>query len=212
MEGVKAPGLAKGGRKGRREEIRTLFAALMLAVTIVVVAVILIIRAGEPDEPINQLLRDGGSSRVVTVEEAQLLLPFEFRLPSFLPTGVSSAPELSVMEDDGTPYLLVAEYPEASTPSAEGPPLRMVINQADSVSFIPLSLEPQIINVLGERTWFLPLPPDGGPLRALTAWNHAGVGYFVELAWLADEAPDEEGITSQMRAEVIKTVESMVAD
>jgi len=187
----------------------------MLAVTIVAVAVIVITRggdSGQPEEPINQLLRDGGSSRAVTLEEAQSLLPFDVRLPSFLPTGVSSAPELSVIEDEGTPYLLVAEYAEDSTPSAEGPPLRMVIYQAASVSFIPLSLGPHVIHVLGERTWFLPLPPDGGPLEAVTAWNHDGVGYFVELTWLADEAPDGAGITSQMRTEVIKAVESVVAD
>lgn len=186
----------------------------MLAVTVVVVLVILITRGGggETEERVNQLLRDGGSSRAVTLEEAQSLLPFDVRLPSFLPAGVSSTPELSVMEDDGTPYLLVAEYPEASTPSAEGPPLQMVLYQAASVSFIPLSLEPQVINVLGERTWFLPLPADGGPLRALTAWNHIGIGYFVELMWLADEGPDAEGVTPQMRVEVVKTVESMVID
>lgn len=185
----------------------------MLAVTIVVVAVILITRgSGETEELVNQLLRDGGSSRTVTLEEAQSLLPFDVRLPSFLPAGVSSTPELSVMEDDGTPYLLLAEYPEASTPLVEGPPLRMVLYQAASVSFIPLSLEPQVINVLGERTWFLPLPADGGPLQVLTAWNHVGIGYFVELTSLVDEGPDTEGITPQIRVEVVKTVESMVTD
>ncbi len=190
----------------------------MLAVAIVVVAVIVLTRgddsddSGQPEEPINQLLRDGGSSRAVTLEEAESLLPFDVRLPSFLPAGVSSAPELSLIEDEGTPYMLVAEYPEASTPPAEGPPLRMVIYQAASVSFIDLSLRPDVIYIRGERTWFLPLPPDGGPLEAVTAWNHDGVGYFAELTWLADEAPDGERVTSQMRAEVVKTVESMVAD
>ena len=192
--------------------MRTLFAALMLAVTIVVVAVILITRGGETEVQVNRLLRDGGSSQAVTLEEAQSLLPFDVRLPSFLPAGVSSTPELSVIEDDGTPYLLVAEYPEASTPSADGPPLRMVLYQAESVSFIPLSLEPQVINVLGERTWFLPLPVDSGPLRTLTAWNHVGIGYFVELTTVADEVPDVEGVTLQMRVGVVKTVESMVTD
>ena len=187
----------------------------MLAVAIVVVAVILISRGGdqvEPEEPLNRLLRDSGSSRAVTLAEAKSLLPFEVRLPSFLPAGVSSTPELSVMQDGGTPYLLVAEYPEASTPPAQGPPLRMVVYQAATASFIPLEREPHIIYALGERTWFLSLPSDGGSVRAVTAWNHAGVGYFVEFTWPSDEVPDGEGISTQMWTDVVSLVESMVTD
>lgn len=150
-------------------------------------------------------------THVDTLSQAESLLPFQVALPSFLPAGTSRTPELLVLhDDDGRPEQLEAMYWEEDTVSPDVSRLRMTVTELSGRSFLPDTLNFEVVDIDGVSVQFATRPFGGDLTEAVAAWSHEGIGYHVEFRWLSDDETSDGEITDQMRADALKVIESII--
>lgn len=150
-------------------------------------------------------------THVDTLSQAESLLPFQVALPSFLPAGTSRTPELLVLhDDDGRPEQLEAMYWEEDTVSPDVSRLRMTVIELSGRSFLPDTLNFEVVDIDGVSVQFATRPFGGDLTEAVAAWSHEGIGYHVEFRWLSDDETSDGEITDQMRADALKVIESII--
>ncbi len=150
-------------------------------------------------------------TRVDTLSDAQSLFPFQVNLPSFLPAGTSRTPELSVLhDDDGMPDQLEAMYWEEDTVPPGVSRLRTRIRELSGRSFLPDTLDFEVVDIKGVAVQFATSPFGGDIAEAVAAWSNEGTGYHAEFLWPSDDDTSDGEVTDQMRADALKVIESMI--
>ena len=151
----------------------------------------------------------GGSSgptpvttRAVTLEEAESLLGFEVKLPSFLPEATSPAPALYVgFVEPGQVDWLEAAFAERDTATATGLRIRIMQSPGD----MPVSGSEEV--KIGDTSVQLDANLSRSELWA--SWTQAGMRFDAEFVWLRDGQP-ESRITEEMRNDALRTIRSMI--
>ena len=140
--------------------------------------------------------------RAVTLAEAESLLPFDVKLPVFLPEATAPTPTFYVeFDDQGRPDWLEANFRELD--GAEGRGLRIRITQSLGDSFFSGSEQVKIADVAVQ------LEASRTAAELFAEWSQAGMLYDAEFAWLRDGQP-EGGVTAEMRGEALRVVRSMI--
>ena len=186
-----------------------MMAKVRIAVAIVVVLLLLFALASLLAIGLAPGSGGGGSSgptpvtrRAVTLAEAESLLPFDVRLPSFLPENTSPTATFYVeFDDQGRPDWLEANFRELD--GAEGRGLRIRITQSLGDSFFSGSEQVKIAEVSVQ------LEASRTAAWLFAEWSQAGMLYDAEFAWLRDGQP-EGGVTAEMRGEALRVVRSMI--
>jgi hypothetical protein len=152
------------------------------------------------------------SSRTVTLNEAQSLLPFKVIMPTFFPEGTSQAtPTVRVdFDSDGTADRAQATYLEDNQAVPSVRRMRMRITEAEGEHSVGGSPGREVTNVRGvavELGVGLFGPED---TQIVAMWNQGGTVFEVEFYWLPAEGTNQGEVTEQMRADALKVIESMI--
>ncbi len=136
------------------------------------------------------------------MDEAESLLHFDIKLPSFLPEATAPTPAIYVVfDEEGQPDLLEVTFSERDTAYETG--LRIRIMQSPGDMSIGGSEEVKI----GDTSVQLDANRSRSELWA--SWTQAGIRFDAEFVWLREGYP-EGAITGEMRNDALKVIRSMI--
>ncbi len=145
------------------------------------------------------------SARSVTVDEAESLLHFDVKLPSFLPEATAPTPALYVVfDEEGQPDWLEAMFWERDTAREKETGLRIRIMQ--SPGDMSLLGDWEEVEIGGAS---VQLEVHNSRSEIIAGWTQAGIGFDAEFVWLQD-GHAEGAVTREMRSDALKVIRSMI--
>jgi RHS repeat-associated protein len=198
-------GMLVGGGGMRPEHgfaARLLAAALLVALTMP--------GCGDGGTPEGRVQCGGSPSLGEAMESAEGMLDFEVLVPTYLPATTSSIAELTIHPRDEVRILF---DPCPKTPADVVGPAIIVTETTEIVAFEPDYSDPlsERIEIRGTSAEMMQAnPPDRATSTAvLVGWHQAGLSLSAHFTWASREGPPPE-ITSDMKAEAIRVVESII--